>query len=64
LRMADVHADMQGFDFHTVILATDETQMKHGFFRWENRPRPRSRSRPRKIMADNAAKRARLIATK
>jgi hypothetical protein len=28
LRMADVHADMQGFDFHTVILATDETRMK------------------------------------
>jgi hypothetical protein len=34
--MADVHADMQGFDFHAVILATDETQMKHGFFKVKN----------------------------
>jgi hypothetical protein len=43
---------VKGFDFHAVILATDETQMKHGFF---------SRgATPGKIGADNAAKRARL----
>jgi alpha/beta superfamily hydrolase len=25
------HSNVEGFDFHAVILATDETQMKHGF---------------------------------
>jgi hypothetical protein len=31
--MAHAHVDVQGFDFHAAILATDETQMKHRFFK-------------------------------
>jgi hypothetical protein len=55
--MADAHVDVQRFDFHTWILATDETRMKHRFFKTKYFLSSASSA---KYLADNSTKRDRL----